>query len=807
MSTEVQNAMQHASSSGQDAVDLRVVDRIIEEHGRDSSATIPILQAIQERFRYLPPEALERVCELTEIRPAQVEGVSSFYSQFRHHPVGEHIISVCHGTACHVAGAEGITDAVRRHLGLEEEEDTDDERQFTLEAVPCVGCCSLAPVMKIDDRIYGYLTPESTPRAVEKFLRDKGGGGATDGVEEDRAGGAGDGIVEVRVGQGSCCIASGSAEVSEALRERIQRLGLRAALRCTSCVGMSHREPMVEVRAGDKSTWYSHVTRQDVPDILRRHARPRGLLDGAKASIVRLGELLTSDRAWEETPPGDAEEAGEGVGTFLSKQKHIVLEGCGEMNPVDIEDYESLGGYSALRRVIGEAHPEKIVQEVKDSGLRGRGGGGFPTGEKWEHVREAADPTRYVVVNGDEGDPGAFMDRMLLESFPHRVLEGLAIAAYAVGAREGYLYVRAEYPLALQRLRTAIERATGRGYLGEGICGTDFSLKLHVMEGAGAFVCGEETALLASLEGRRGMPRFRPPYPSRRGLWGKPTVINNVETYAALPWIIRNGAGAFAGIGTERSKGTKVFALAGQINRGGLIEVPMGITIEEIVEDIGGGMRDGGRLKAVQIGGPSGGCLPASLREMPIDYEGHEDHHAIMGSGGLVVLDENTCMVDVARYFLEFTQNESCGKCTFCRIGTKRMLEILERICEGEGTDSDIDKLEDLAHRVRNTSLCGLGQTAPNPVLSTLRYFREEYEAHLEGACPAKKCQKLVHYRINDRCIGCTICAQHCPADAIPAVPYEMHEIDDEKCTRCGMCRTVCPHDAVDVETGSPNEE
>lgn len=788
------------NTSAEDRIDLDVVDRIVREHGTASFATIPILQGIQEHFRYLPQPALKRVCEITEIRPAQIEGVASFYSQFRRDPVGEHIISVCHGTACHVAGAEGVTEAVQRHLGLEEGQDTDEEGRFTLEAVPCVGCCSLAPVMKIDDRIYGYLTPENTPRAVEKFLRDKD---REDEADSDNMAGAGEdaeGLVEIRVGQSSCCIASGSSEVSEALQKRIRSLGMDAEVRCTSCVGMSHREPMVEVCGGEGSTWYSHVTEQDVPNILRRHTQAGGFLGKAKASLVRLGELLTSDRAWEDAVPCDSDEADGGVETFLGKQKHIVLEGCGEMDPVDIDDYESQDGYSALRHVIAELSPEEIIGEVKKARLRGRGGGGFPTGEKWQHVREAADPTRYVVVNGDEGDPGAFMDRMLLESFPHRVLEGLAITAYAVGAKEGYLYVRAEYPLALRRLRQAMDQATARGYLGDGICGTAFSLKVHIMEGAGAFVCGEETALLASLEGKRGTPRFRPPYPSKSGLWGKPTVINNVETYATIPWIVRNGADEFARIGTEHSKGTKVFALAGQVNRGGLIEVPMGITIQEIVHDIGGGMKGGGRLKAVQIGGPSGGCLPASMRDMQIDYEENGDHNAIMGSGGLVVLDEKTCMVDVARYFLQFTQSESCGKCTFCRIGTKRMLEILERICRGEGKGRDVDTLEKLAHRVKNTSLCGLGQTAPNPVLTTLRYFRDEYEAHLEGRCSAGSCRELVRYRINDDCIGCTLCAQQCPADAIPAVPYERHEIDQEKCTRCGMCRDVCPEDAVEVE-------
>jgi NADH-quinone oxidoreductase subunit F len=405
-----------------------------------------------------------------------------------------------------------------------------------------------------------------------------------------------------------------------------------------------------------------------------------------------------------------------------------------------------------------------------------------------------------VICNGDEGDPGAFMDRAVLEADPFRVLEGLAIAAYAIGAREGYVYVRREYPIAVRHVRAAIRRAEEAGYLGEHICGSTYSLKLHLREGAGAFVCGEETALIQSIEGRRGMPRPRPPYPAQSGLWGKPTLINNVETLACVPWIIRRGPEAFAALGTEKSKGTKVFSLAGKIKRGGLIEVPMGITIREIVEDIGGGIKGGRQFKAVLAGGPSGGCIPASLADTRIDYEELAQTGSIMGSGGLVVLDDRDCAVEIARYFLHFTQNESCGKCTFCRIGTKRMLEILERICQGKGREGDLHTLEELAHAVKKASLCGLGQTAPNPVLTTLRYFRDEYEAHIrERRCPAAQCKPLIHYCILETCTGCTLCAQACPAKAIEPRPYERHRVADELCTRCGMCVTACPENAIEV--------
>ncbi|HWH69541.1 MAG TPA: NADH-ubiquinone oxidoreductase-F iron-sulfur binding region domain-containing protein, partial [Candidatus Sulfotelmatobacter sp.] len=455
---------------------------------------------------------------------------------------------------------------------------------------------------------------------------------------------------------------------------------------------------------------------------------------------------------------------------------------------------------TASASALSPLSPEQVIEAIERSGLRGRGGAGFPTGTKWKLARQQANPTKYVICNGDEGDPGAFMDRMLLESFPYRIIEGLAIAAVAVGAHEGIFYIRHEYPLAVKRVRAAIKLCQQRGWLGARLLGTEYPLKLTIKEGAGAFVCGEETALIASIEGQRGMPRLRPPFPAQSGLWGKPTLINNVETLALVPWILRHGPETFAAYGTKASKGTKVFALAGNVRRGGLIEIPMGTTIREIVEDIGGGAQPGRRFKAVQIGGPSGGCVPARLADTPVDYESLRDVGAIMGSGGLVVLDDTACMVDIARYFLQFTQDQSCGKCTFCRIGTRRMLDILERLCAGKGQRQDLAELEHLAQQVGAGSLCGLGKTAPNPVITTLRYFRDEYEAHLQGRCPAGKCIALIKYRVLENCTGCTICAQHCPVDAIPITPYARHVIDLEKCTRCDSCRQVCPHNAIEVK-------
>ena len=476
---------------------------------------------------------------------------------------------------------------------------------------------------------------------------------------------------------------------------------------------------------------------------MRAHVRARGLVRKVREGYHGVRRRIDDD-AWSSVKKRAIDAT-----PYLNKQVRIVLENCGGIDPLSIEDYRGREGMRALESCLKTLSPEQVIEQVRVAGLRGRGGAGFPTGAKWDFTRRAAGGQKYVICNGDEGDPGAFMDRAVLEADPFRVIEGLTIAAYAVGASEGYLYVRREYPIAVRHVRAAIEQAEKHGYLGQNILGTPFSLRLQVREGAGAFVCGEETALIQSIEGRRGMPRPRPPYPAQSGLWGKPTLINNVETLACLPWIFRRGADAFAALGTEKSKGTKVFSLAGKVNRGGLIEVPMGITIREIVEDIGGGIKGGRKFKAVLAGGPSGGCIPASLADTRIDYEELAATGSIMGSGGLVILDDHDCAVDIARYFLHFTQNESCGKCTYCRVGTKRMLEILDRICAGKGNERDLQTLDELSVRIKKGSLCGLGQTAPNPVLTTLRYFREEYEAHIrERRCPAASCKSLIHYRV-----------------------------------------------------------
>ncbi len=593
---------------------------------------------------------------------------------------------------------------------------------------------------------------------------------------------------EVRIGMGSCGIANGAEPVWEALRLGARAAGREDLVKAVGCGGSCHREPLVEVvdAAGECSV-YTHVTPEMAPIILRRHLRPERLQ-------ARVGWALRKLRDPEEPVAGEP---------MQSWGRRIVLENCGEIDPRSIEQYRRKGGYEQLARCLESGQTdqmaESVIETLTASGLRGRGGAGFPTGLKWSLARKQPAP-KYVICNGDEGDPGAFMDRLVLESDPHRVLEGLAIAAVSVGAEEGFFYIRAEYPQAVERVREALRQAEEAGFLGADVCGSGVRLSLSVREGAGAFVCGEETALIASLEGRRGMPRLRPPYPVESGYRGRPTLVNNVETLANVPWILRHGADAFAGLGTEESKGTKVFALAGKIRRGGLVEVPMGITIRRVVEGLGGGVAPGRRFKAVQLGGPSGGCLPAELADTPVDYEALSETGAIMGSGGMVVLDDRDCMVDIARFFLRFTCEESCGKCTFCRVGTRRMLEILDRLCEGEGRKGDIEALEELADRVHRTSLCGLGQTAPNPVMTGLRYFRQEFVEHLEEhRCAAGKCAALVAYSINDACIGCTLCSQACPVDAIPYQPYEKHVVDDEACVRCGACLDACEDDAVEV--------
>jgi NADH:ubiquinone oxidoreductase subunit F (NADH-binding)/(2Fe-2S) ferredoxin/Pyruvate/2-oxoacid:ferredoxin oxidoreductase delta subunit len=592
----------------------------------------------------------------------------------------------------------------------------------------------------------------------------------------------------LRVCDGTGCRALGSRQVLAGLREELRKTRLETPIEVvgTGCPGFCECGPLITIYPQRLS--YQKIRPDDVPEIVHKTLIGGEIIERLLYTDPQTGQHIHTE---PDLP-------------FYQKQKRLVLDFNGRIDPTRIKDYVALGGYTSLAKALATMTPEEVIVEVKASGLRGRGGAGFPAGLKWELCRKNAQTvgTSYIVCNADEGDPGAFMDRSVMEGNPHRVIEGMIIGAYAIGARQGYVYIRAEYPLAVENLKIAIQRAEQVGLLGKNILGSRFDFSLGVRLGAGAFVCGEETALMASIEGRIGEPRPRPPYPAESGLWGKPTNINNVETWANIPIIIGQGSQAFAAIGTEKSKGTKIFSVVGKINNTGLVEVPMGITLREVIYDIGGGIPKGKPFKAAQLGGPSGGCVPAAHLDVPIDYESLTALGAIMGSGGMVVTDEDTCMVDFARYFMAFIQEESCGKCGPCRMGTKAMLATLERICAGKGQPGDIEYLLELAEEVRRSSLCGLGQTAPNPVLSTIRYFRDEYESHiLDKTCPAKVCKGLITYSvIPDKCTGCMVCLRNCPGNAITGAKKQVHVIDAGQCTRCGMCLSVCKFDAILVQ-------
>lgn len=764
--------------------ELQFVQNLVQARGRDQHNLVAILLGIQDEFGYLPMHVLEEIPKLTSISAGSIKSVISFYSHFRLKPAGKHKINVCIGTACYVKGAQQTYQAFLKTLDVPKGEDTDPDLEYTVSTVACLGCCMLAPAVQIDEHIFGWVDPPAIDRVLNDFVREKAAGKELILPEQFASP---DG--EVKICLCSSCGAAGSRKIYNELLKWSQRIGFPLKTTFSGCTGVSFAAPLIKLTdKKGQSFYYGNLDADNLQAILLKHFSG-GSFNQAIEQLLYLGQNPLEKKLIDKQEPANE--------IWLTSNNRIVMESCPENSPCDLKLYQESGGFTGLENARKE-EPKDIIEQIKDSGLRGRGGGGFLTGLKMEKAATAAAERKFVICNADEGDPGAFMDRMLLESVPFRVIEGMTIAAEAIGANEGFVFVRREYPLAIERLKEAIKLCQEEKFLEakpgkEGFC-------LKIVEGAGAFVCGEETALIAAIEGKRGIPRQRPPFPTEKGLFGYPSLINNVETFSCIPWILRNGADKFKQIGTAGSPGTKTFALAGKVKKGGLIEVPMGITIRQVIEEYGGGVSGNAKVKAVQIGGPSGGCLPESLFDLPIDFEALSESGAIMGSGGLVVLDEHDCMVDIARYFLKFTADESCGDCSFCRIGTKKALEILQNLCDGKAIIGDIERLEELSALIKSGSKCGLGKTAPNPVLTTLKYFRDEYEKHLNNFCPAGKCPELFNFKVNDDCTGCMLCAKACPVDAIPFDPWQDAEIDNEKCVRCGTCRSLCPDNAIEVE-------
>ncbi len=790
--------------------DMSMVDSILARYPAHPSSLIMILQDIQGALRHLPDPVIERVAEHLGIPRTEVYGVATFYKVFTREPLGRTVVHVCKGTACHVRGAQLIEEALSRELGIAPGE-TSADGAFTLRTVNCVGACAMAPVVIANDTYHAEVEPARVARLVKRWrstvetTEQAERGQAT--RETPRFGSAGDLEArvrelgarraslpgEVRVCGGPGCLAAGSEKVLEALRAAGERLGVplvvsledcfhapeRRHLALTGCQGLCQQGPLVHVSPGD--TLYRGVKPAHAEAIVQ------ALRDG------RVAEELAGEPSSRHDHP------------FYQGQVARALRTCGWVDPEDLNDYLSVGGFLALAHAIQRLAPGDVVDRVDASGLRGRGGAGFPTGRKWRSAIAAAGRAGtppYVLCNGDEGDPGAFMDRVIMEGSPYQVVEGMILGAYALGAREGYIYVRHEYPLAVKRLEAALETCRRAGLLGERILGTDLCFDIRISRGGGAFVCGESTALMRSLEGKVGEPRAKYVRSVERGLYDRPTVLNNVETWALVPEIVRDGPESLASLGTEGSRGTKAFSLSGSVQRTGLVEVPMGTTLRQLIFDIGGGPPPGRKFKAVQTGGPSGGCLPESHLDLPIDFEALERAGSMMGSGGMIVMDDRTCMVDVARYFVSFLETESCGKCAPCRLGLPQLSYLLGLVQEGRATSRHLEEIEDVCRGMAESSLCGLGKSAPNPVLSTLKYFREEYEAHLEGRCPAGVCKALIRYEIEETCTGCLLCIDPCPVGAISGEKGLRHVIDDDLCTRCGICQSVCNYDAVKVVSG-----
>ncbi|MBN2434599.1 MAG: NAD(P)H-dependent oxidoreductase subunit E [Spirochaetes bacterium] len=745
---------------------------------------------IQNREGWLSEESLRSVALKYGLSYPEARGCATFYTYFRFTPPARHAIHVCIGTACHMKGAEKIYETFREKLSIADNEDIDPKGLFSVDKVACLGCCMLAPAVQIDDTIYGPVNPEDVEGTIKTFLASQ--------FKKERQLPVLQTVTTnnttVQICSCTSCRSAGSESVRHAVIEHVAARKLPVNVEQTGCTGISHQSPLLQISHdnGKKALW-GKVT----PRLARR------IIDeyltgstGAISMTDRLIDLLFTggrERAQLNDNRIDSEYAD-----IFNMQSRFTFAGCDERDPLSYTSYINAGGGEAIDRCFRSHSREEILQIITESGLRGRGGGGYPTSSKWQMAMQSMDSIKYVICNGDEGDPGAFMDRMLLESVPFAVLEGIAVAVWLLHAAEAILYIRAEYPLAIRQIRHAIDTLKEKKVIGPDAAIPELRVPFTVVEGAGAFVCGEETALLESLEGRRGIPRPRPPFPSESGYYNHPTIINNVETFASIPSLISNTEN-FTRHGKGNNRGTKSFALAGKINRPGLIEVPLGTTLRTIIEDIGGGVPDGSRFKAVQIGGPSGGCLDKSALDVPIDFDSLAGIGAMMGSGGIIVLDTNDCMVEMARYFTAFSAMESCGRCVICRTGNHAMTDILTRITTGSGKPEDLDSLKRIGNSLKSISRCGLGRTSANPVLSTLTHFEDEYLQHIDGRCPAGVCRELTLFEISDDCIGCTRCARECPTGAIAFTPGERHIIQQKLCIRCGTCRRICPEGAVYV--------
>jgi len=783
-----------------------LIDSIIDDYDRDPTNLIMILQDVQAELSYLPPEAIEQISKKLNLPQARVYAVTTFYKSFYLNPRGKHRIDICEGTACHIRGASVLMSQVSQELGIKAGETTPDV-EFSLNSVHCVGACAMGPVVVIDGVYHGNVTAGALSKEIKKCRSAEKVCACPSGEDENRAVIIDDRIdsqekfkllqqsiartrpinePKIMVCAGTGCLAKGSLKVAEALGRELAAANitrpLKIGLKTVGCQGFCEKGPLVII--SPENIFYNKVLAEDAAEIIRE------TIIGKK----------TLERLLYHEPGADHGIENYKEIPFFAGQERIALRNVGSVNPLDIYDYIAHGGYSALFKALHTLQPNQVVDEVEESGLRGRGGGGFSTGAKWRTTAGVVSPVRYVICNGDEGDPGAFMDRSIMEGDPHSVIEGMIICAYAVGAEHGYIYVREEYPRALKHLQSAIDQARKAGLLGQNIAGTMFSFDIKINRGTGAFVCGESTALMQSIEGKVGEPRAKYIRSAERGLFEKPTVLNNVETFVNIPVIIDRGSAWYAATGTSESPGTKVFSVVGKVKNTGLVEVPMGITLRKIIYDLCGGILSDKKFKAVQTGGPSGGCLPENKLDLPVDFDSLTREGSMMGSGGMIVMDEDTCMVDVARYFTDFLTQESCGKCAACRLGLTNLLIILEKICSGAGEPDDIEKIEKLLIVLENGSLCGLGKTAPNPVRSTLTHFKDEYLAHIvEKRCPAGVCRDLINFEITEACTGCRRCARVCPQNAISGNKKELHTIDQTLCNKCGICRATCNFDAITI--------